>query len=155
MWNGCFLGEDSVYLLLLWIVLEIGIFEGIEMEKVRLLNELLLDFEFRFELFALFTLESWVQGNENRNGILNIASKTKRHLPHRKKNLSKIRKKNSVWYQSSVIFVFTEIVYIQHSSLIVEFRGCFFFSLKIIRISSFHYIFTITLWIYENISFLY
>lgn len=58
-----------MYLLLLWIVLEIGIFEGIEMEKVRLLNELLLDFKFRFELFALFTLESRVQGNENRNGI--------------------------------------------------------------------------------------
>lgn len=96
MWNGCFLGEDSVYLLLLWIVLEIGIFEGIEMEKVRLLNELLLDFKFRFELFALFTLESWVEGNKNRNGISNIASETKRHLPHRKKNLSKIRKKNSL-----------------------------------------------------------
>lgn len=93
MWNGCFLGEDSVYLLLLWIVLEIGIFEGIEMEKVRLLNELLLDLKFRFELFALFTLESWVEGNKNRNGISNIASETKRHLPHRKKNLSKIRKK--------------------------------------------------------------
>lgn len=64
-----------------------------EMEKVRVRNELLLDFKFRFELFALFTLEY----RETRTETTFKTSHQKQSDIYQieKKILSKIRKINT------------------------------------------------------------
>lgn len=128
MWNGCFFGEDFVYFLFFWIVLEIGIFEGIEMEKVCLLNELFLDFKFRFELFVLFIFEFWVEGNKNRNGILNIVFEIKWYLLYRKKNLFKIRKKIFLFDIRVWLFLFLlKLCIFNIFYWLLNFVGVFFF----------------------------